>query len=66
MSTDADELMAAGVAATLSLSLPVRYMHSPLEVAHGDDLEAAAHLMAALTRRVGEVPGQSRSRRASE
>jgi tetrahedral aminopeptidase len=57
MSTDADEFMAAGVAATLSLSLPVRYMHSPLEVVHGDDLEAAAHLMAALTRRVGEVAG---------
>ena len=53
MSTDADELMAAGVAATLSLSLPVRYMHSPFEVAHGDDLEAAARLVAALARRVG-------------
>ena len=55
MSTDADELMAAGVAATLSLSLPVRYMHSPFEVAHGDDLEAAARLIAALARRVGEA-----------
>jgi putative aminopeptidase FrvX len=55
MSTDADELMAAGVAATLSLSLPVRYMHSPFEVAHGDDLEAAARLVAALARRVGEA-----------
>jgi putative aminopeptidase FrvX len=52
-STDADELMAAGAAATLSLSLPVRYMHSPFEVAHGDDLEAAAQLVAALARRVG-------------
>jgi endoglucanase len=55
MSTDADELMAAGVAATLSLSLPVRYMHSPFEVAHGDDLEAAACLVAALARRIGEA-----------
>ena len=55
-STDADELMAAGRAATLSLSLPVRYMHSPFEVAHGDDLEAAARLVAALARRLGE-PG---------
>jgi endoglucanase len=53
MSTDADELMAAGTAATLSLSVPVRYMHSPFEVAHGDDLEAAALLVAALARRVG-------------
>ena len=54
MSNDADELMAAGSAATLSLSLPVRYMHSPFEVAHGDDLEGAARLIAALARRVGE------------
>jgi len=53
-STDADELMATG-AATLSLSLPIRYMHSPFEVAHTADLEAAARLVAALTRRVGEV-----------
>ncbi|HEY5386752.1 MAG TPA: M42 family peptidase [Thermoleophilia bacterium] len=55
MSTDADELMAAGTAATLSLSFPVRYMHSPFEVAHGGDLEAVAHLVAALARRVGEA-----------
>jgi len=53
-STDADELMATG-AATLSLSIPVRYMHSPFEVAHTDDLEAAARLVAALARRAGEV-----------
>ena len=31
--TDADELMAAGVAATLTIGLPMRYMHSPFEVA---------------------------------
>ena len=55
MSNDSDELMAAAAAATLSLSLPVRYMHSPFEVAHGDDLEAAARLIAALARRVGET-----------
>jgi putative aminopeptidase FrvX len=54
-STDADELMAAGTTATLSLSLPVRYMHSPFEVAHGDDLEAAARLVAGLARRVDEA-----------
>ncbi len=52
--TDGDELMAAGSAATLSLSLPIRYMHSPFEVAHVNDLEAAARLVAALARRVGE------------
>ena len=55
MQTDADELMAASGAATLSLSLPMRYMHSPFEVAKVDDLEDAALLVAALARRVGEA-----------
>ena len=45
--------MASGSTATLSLSLPVRYMHSPYEVAHGDDLEGSACLIAALARRLG-------------
>ncbi len=53
--TDADELMAAGTAATLTVGLPMRYMHSPFEVAHLGDLEAAARLVAALARRAGEV-----------
>jgi endoglucanase len=65
MSTDADELMAAGAAATLSLSLPVRYMHSPFEVAHLDDLEAAALLVAALTRRLGGPDGAAVTGRTS-
>lgn len=52
--TDADELMAAGTAATLTVGLPMRYMHSPFEVAHAGDLEAAARLAAALARRIGE------------
>ena len=61
--TDADELMAAGTAATLTVGLPMRYMHSPFEVAHLDDLEAAARLVAALARRVGAggVSGADRS-----
>ena len=50
--TDADELMAAGAAATLSVGLPMRYMHSPFEVAAGDDVEAAARLVAALAQRL--------------
>lgn len=49
MSTDADELMAAG-AATLSISLPMRYMHAPFEVLRGDDLEAAVALIVAIVR----------------
>jgi putative aminopeptidase FrvX len=51
-STDAEELMAAGTAATLSLSIPVRNMHSAFEVMHPDDAEAASLLAAALTRRL--------------
>ncbi len=61
--TDADELMAAGTAATLTIGLPIRYMHSPFEVARVDDLEAAARLVAALARRIGAggVAGADRS-----
>lgn len=54
--TDADELMAAGAAATLTVGLPMRYMHSPFEVAHAGDLETTARLVAALARRIGEEP----------
>jgi len=50
--TDADELMAAGRAATLCLGIPTRYMHSPTEVADGADVEAAALLVAAVARRL--------------
>jgi putative aminopeptidase FrvX len=50
--TDADELMATEGAATLTVGLPMRYMHSPYEVARVDDLEATARLVAGLARRV--------------
>ena len=53
-STDAEEFMASGEAATLSFSLPVRNMHSPFEVMAPDDAEAGALLAAAITRRVGQ------------
>ncbi len=53
-STDAEELMASGRAATLSLSIPVRNMHSALEVMQPDDAEAGALLAAAVARRVAE------------
>lgn len=53
-STDAEELMASGEAATLSFSLPVRNMHSAFEVMAPDDAEAGALLAAAVTRRLGE------------
>jgi endoglucanase len=54
MMTDADELMAAGGAATLSVGLPMRYMHAPFEVLRGEDLEAAVALIVAL---VGDLDG---------
>ena len=44
---------AGGGAAAINLGMPVRYMHSPHEVAHLDDLEAAARLVAAVARRRG-------------
>jgi putative aminopeptidase FrvX len=44
--------MAAGTAATLSFSLPVRNMHSAFEVMQPDDAEAGAQLAAAVTRRI--------------
>jgi len=47
--------IAGGGAAALNIGLPMRYMHSPHEVAHLDDLEASARLVAALARRLGEV-----------
>ena len=53
-STDAEELMATGLAATLSFSIPVRNMHSAFEVMQPDDAEAGALLAAAVTRRVAE------------
>jgi endoglucanase len=55
--TDADELMAAGTAATVTVGLPMRYMHSPFEVARVDDLEVTARLVAAVARRLGESGG---------
>jgi len=52
--TDSEELQASGAAA-VNLGLPIRYMHSPFEVVNADDLEAAAHLVSAVVRRLGEV-----------
>jgi endoglucanase len=54
--TDMEVLQASrGGVAGLNIGLPARYMHSPHEVANIDDLEAAAVLLAALARRLGEV-----------
>ena len=52
-STDADNIFTAlrGVATGL-VSVPLRYMHSPNEMAALEDLEKAARLLAAFCRRV--------------
>lgn len=43
--------------ATAVLSVPLRYMHTPLETIHRDDLTAAARLLAAFVKDLGkEVP----------
>ena len=47
--------IAGGGAAALNIGIPIRYMHSPHEVASLDDLEWSAQLLAALARRIGEV-----------
>jgi putative aminopeptidase FrvX len=52
--TDGDELAASGSTATLSVAVPMRYVHSPCEVVCGEDLEATARLIAALCLRLGE------------
>ncbi|MFZ5625084.1 MAG: M42 family metallopeptidase [Gemmatimonadota bacterium] len=53
-STDADNIFTAhrGVATGL-VSVPCRYMHSPNEMVALEDLERAARLLAAFTRRLG-------------
>jgi endoglucanase len=53
-STDAQEFMSSGQAATLSLSLPVRNMHSAAEVMQPADAEAGALLAAGVVRRLAE------------
>ena len=50
--TDADNLsIAAGGIPTALLSLPLRYMHTPVELADTADIEAVAALMAAAARK---------------
>ena len=45
--------------ATAVLSVPLRYMHTPVEVVHRDDLENTARLLATFVQGIGEeVPGR--------
>ena len=46
--------------ATAVLSIPLRYMHTPIETVHKDDLADAAKLLAAFIRHLGEeAPGDA-------
>ena len=40
--------------ATAVLSLPLRYMHTPIETVHRDDLDYTAQLLAAFLEGLGE------------
>ena len=52
--TDADEIHNANAGiATAVVSIPLRYMHSPIEVVQLDDVEACARLAAAFARKLG-------------
>ncbi|HXB15382.1 MAG TPA: M42 family metallopeptidase [Solirubrobacteraceae bacterium] len=51
--TDADAVhLSRGGVATGLVSVPVRYMHSPVELVELDDIDAAARLLAGFARRV--------------
>ena len=53
--TDADKMHFAGDGyVTALLSLPLRYMHSPSEVCHMDDIENAIELLAAFLCKINE------------
>ena len=46
--------------ATAVLSIPLRYMHTPIETVHEDDLADTAGLLAAFIRHLGEeAPGDA-------
>lgn len=56
--TDADAVhLARGGIPTAVVSIPLRYMHSPVELVQLDDVQAAARLIAAFARRL--EPGSS-------
>ncbi len=53
--TDADKLHCTGTGVTTALlSLPLRYMHSPCEVCHMDDIETSIQLLAEFLCRIDE------------
>ena len=56
--TDANVMqLARGGVATALVNVPLRYMHTPVEVLDLADLDAAIKLLAAVCARVGDLPG---------
>jgi len=54
--TDAGGLqMANDGAAVITLSIPTRYVHSAIETAHKDDIEATINLLAAFLEKAGQI-----------
>ncbi|MCK5586827.1 M42 family metallopeptidase [Candidatus Bipolaricaulota bacterium] len=54
--TDAGGLqMANDGAAVITLSIPTRYVHSVIETAHKDDIEATINLLAAFLEKAGQI-----------
>jgi putative aminopeptidase FrvX len=52
--TDADAVHATGIGVpTATVSIPLRYMHSPVELVALSDVEAAVQLLAAFAQRLG-------------
>jgi len=66
--SDADELQGWPETANLNVGILCATCISPLEVCCGADLEDTAHLLAALTRRIGEAyrPATSQPGRPTE
>jgi putative aminopeptidase FrvX len=54
--TDADDLLTARECAVLSVSIPLRYMHSALEIASGSDLEECVRLLLAILKSLESPP----------
>lgn len=46
------QIQKAGIA-TINVSIPCRYMHSPVEICHKDDIESAVHLIIGLVNELG-------------
>lgn len=58
--TDSSPIQLAGNGvATLNLSLPCRYMHSPAEICHRKDVESAVNLLISLMEEIGSRPSST-------